>query len=188
MGPDFSSQLDTILRKIPWIMEVLYILRNHKADTLYLGAGSIRSSVWNHLHCLPNNTPISDVDIIYFDSSDISREKDEKLTNELISQAPQYVWDVVNQAGVHKWYSQEFGFEITPIDSLVDGVSRWPETATAVAIKLNDQNTLDVISPYGLEDLFSMVVRRSPKFPSKAIFEKRLREKRFKKTWPKSNY
>jgi hypothetical protein len=34
------------------------------------------------------------------------------------------------------WYGAKFGHPISPIQSIEDAISRWPETATAVAVRL----------------------------------------------------
>jgi hypothetical protein len=43
---------------------------------------------------------------------------------------------------VHRWYGRVFGAEVPPLTSTADGVGTWPETATAVAVRLLDRTRL----------------------------------------------
>jgi hypothetical protein len=94
-------------------------------------------------------------------------------------------WDAKNQAAVHRWYGRVFGAEVPPLASAADGVATWPETATAVAVRLDDGDELRVVAPCGLEDLFALVCRRNPRRVSVDQYRRRLREKRVAERWPK---
>jgi uncharacterized protein len=72
-----------------------------------------------------------------------------------------------------------------PLASAADGVATWPETATAVAVRLHDGDELRVVAPCGLEDLFALVCRRNPRRVSVDQYRRRLREKRVAERWPK---
>ncbi|MNW67295.1 hypothetical protein D3C74_458630 [compost metagenome] len=63
-------------------------------------------------------------------------------------------------------------------------MSRWPETATAVAIRLNAKDQMEVICPHGLEDLLDMRVRQSPLFRHTTAFRQRVFEKQWLDNWP----
>jgi hypothetical protein len=75
--------------------------------------------------------------------------------------------------------------EVAPLVSAADGVGTWPETATAVAIRLLDGDELRVVAPCGLEDLFALVCRRDPRRVSVDHYRRRLREKYIAERWPK---
>jgi hypothetical protein len=83
------------------------------------------------------------------------------------------------------WYEQNFGHPISAIESIEDAVSRWPETATSVAVRLLADDTLTFIAPLGLDDLVGMILRRNPEQVAHDHFIRRLREKRIKETWPR---
>jgi hypothetical protein len=74
-----------------------------------------------------------------------------------------------------------------PYNSIVDAVSRWPETVTAVGIRLEENDSIAIIAPYGINDIFDMRVRRSPLFKDKEYFQKRVKNKNWKVIWPKLN-
>jgi hypothetical protein len=48
-------------------------------------------------------------------------------------------------------------------ESTEDAVRRWPETATNVAVPFPG-GKLEILAPFGLSDLFSMIVRPTPAF------------------------
>ncbi|MEH6629814.1 MAG: nucleotidyltransferase family protein [Halopseudomonas aestusnigri] len=57
----------------------------------------------------------------------------------------------------------------------------WPETVTAIAVKLNSDNELEVLAPFGLEDLYNKTVQPSPHFKNHKLFEFKIRQD--KKRW-----
>ena len=79
---------------------------------------------------------------------------------QLTRQAPDLPWEATNQAAVHTWYAAYFGGgEVEPLSSTADGVATWPETATSVAVRLDDVDRLEICAPYGLDDLLGLVWR-----------------------------
>lgn len=65
-----------------------------------------------------------------------------------------------------------------------EAISFWPETATAIAIRLNLKDQIEYIAPYGLEDLFNLVVQPTPQFDL-TTYNTRILKKEWIKTWPK---
>jgi hypothetical protein len=63
----------------------------------------------------------------------------------------------------------------------------WPETATAVGVRLGPDDEIEVSAPLGLEDLFSLVVRPTERFRTDkyALFLGRVQSKRWQEIWPK---
>ena len=97
---------------------------------------------------------------------------------------PHVVWDVTNQALVHQWYRLENGDSIAPIRSIAHALSLWPETATAVAVRLDAQGNLAFEAPLGLQDLFELNLRWNPALVSQSVFWERLQAKQFLQKWP----
>jgi hypothetical protein len=62
--------------------------------------------------------------------------RDAEVEAALSAQLPGVPWDAKNQAAVHTWYGRVFGGRVAPLTSAADGVATWPETATAVAVRL----------------------------------------------------
>lgn len=105
---------------------------------------------------------------------------DVEIEARLRQMEPSANWSVKNQARMHTQNGD------APYLTAEDAVSRWPETATAVALRLNG-GAIDIIEPHGLDDLFSLVVRLTPAFTGSKlpIFCQRVREKRWLERWPR---
>jgi hypothetical protein len=71
-----------------------------------------------------------------------------------------------------------------PYHSTLDAVKRWPETATAVGAMLDQTDQFLICAPHGLEDLFKMIVRRSPFFADQDYYLERVGKKEWDRLWP----
>jgi hypothetical protein len=150
----------------------------------YLGAGCIAQTVWNYFsgHELLDN--INDADLVYFDNKNLSLEAEKHrtvLARELFSDIPILV-DLKNQARVHLWYERHFGYPIQPYQSVEEAINSWPTTSTAVAVKYDDNGVFTVYAPYGLNDLFSMIVQPNKLQITEEIYIDKVN--RWKAYWP----
>jgi uncharacterized protein len=93
-------------------------------------------------------------------------------------------WDVKNQAAVHLWFHKVFDHPVEPLASIEDAVCTWPERCICVAVRINQNDDLEIIAPFGLDDLFEMKVRRNPRRVSPEAYQDRLRTKRYNERWP----
>ncbi|PLC63479.1 hypothetical protein B9P82_13400 [Citrobacter sp. L55] len=66
-------------------------------------------------------------------------------------------WSVKNQARMHQRNGDY------PYTSTRNALLHWPETATAIAVRLGKEG-LDITAPYGLSDLFELRLRPTPAF------------------------
>nr|WP_267900954.1 nucleotidyltransferase family protein [Cohnella endophytica] len=144
-----------------------------------IAAGYVRNRVWDELHGYAENTRLNDVDVLYFDPLELDERKDKLLEEILRRQIGGYHWSVKNQARMHRRNGH------LPYESIEAAMLRWPETATAVGIALESGRRLRIISPHGLEDLFGLVIRRSPLFSDHEYFLTRVREKDWLTLWPR---
>ncbi len=184
--PDpLASRLIDMIRASAWMMDALAAARDLKLADWCIGAGVIRNLVWDSLHGKTEPSALSDVDVVYFDPSDLSPQKDHALQARLSAQRPAIPWEVTNQAAVHLWFEACFGHAVAPLGSLQEAVASWPEYATAVGVTLADDDALTLIAPYGLEDLFGMVIRRNPARVSLETYHERIRQKRYTERWPR---
>jgi hypothetical protein len=161
-------------------MAVLRTLRDVLGDAYYASGGFVRNKLWDLLHGFSVATPLDDVDIVYFNPLNTSASNDHNLEARLIAAAPDVPWSVKNQARMHVLTDDE------PYKSLDDALWKWPETATAVAVRLDLNGNLLLVAPHGLTDLVDLVVRPTPHFclhPER--YEQRLRTKNWSRTWPK---
>ena len=149
----------------------------------------IRNLVWSHLHQQHYSIDFTEIDVVYFEIKHQSSREQQRLAQALTQYFPNNQWDVVNQADVHHWYKNEQGQSISPFCSLHDALAGWPETATAVAVRLVDQDevsdpVLDIVAPFGLNDLMHLTLRWNPALVSHHTFMSRLTSKRFLQRWP----
>lgn len=165
-------------------MEALLAVRRLSLSDWCIGAGAVRTLVWDALHHKASPTPLSDIDVAYFDPTDLSAQRDAELQSELTSLQPDMPWEVTNQAGAHLWFESHFGYAVSPLRSLEEAVASWPEFASAVGLSLDRDDSLRVIAPHGLEDLFAMVVRRNPARVSVEEYRRRVAQKRYTERWP----
>ncbi len=72
-----------------------------------------------------------------------------------------------------------------PLTSSADGVGTWPETATSVAIRLQPDDSIQVVAPCGLEDMFGLICRRNPNRVTEQEYRRRIQDKRIAERWPR---
>jgi hypothetical protein len=179
-----GERLVALARATPWFMQALAHVRALRLPAWCVGAGAVRNLVWDALHGHATPSALSDVDVAWFDASDPAPARDAALQARLRLAAPETPWEVTNQAGVHLWFERHFGHAVPPLQSLEEAVASWPEFATAVGVRLDDDDGLHVIAPHGLDDLFAMVVRRNPVRVSIATYRERIASKRYSQRWP----
>jgi hypothetical protein len=67
---------------------------------------------------------------------------------------------------------------------LYAAVATWPEFATAVGVTLNAKLQPEVIAPFGLNDLFAMILRRNPVRVDPKNYTRRIEQKQYTTRWP----
>jgi len=182
---ELERQLITIASESPWFMEALLAVRKLELSSWCIGAGAVRNLVWDALHETASPSALSDIDVAYYDGTNLTAERDTQLQQTLASYVPIVPWEVTNQAGVHQWFEGHFGHAVEPLRSLEEAVASWPEYATSVGISIQSNGLLRVIAPHGLQDLFAIVVRRNPTRVSVETYRQRVAQKRYAERWPK---
>lgn len=183
---DDEAQLRGIIGRCAWLMRILATVRDADLPDAWVGAGAIRDLVWGQLfgHGFASGD-VHDVDVVFFDPQDLSRDRDERVTGQLSASWPQVPWQARNQAAVHTWYDRRFGGDpVSPLLSISDAVATWPETATAVAVRLDLASQLEVCAPLGLADLLAGVWRRNDRRVSLQESLSRLARHRPADRWP----
>ncbi|NHB59458.1 nucleotidyltransferase family protein [Acinetobacter sp. 194] len=180
MGNAYEDQLIAWIEQNQNIMQILEHL--YVVDTqAYIAAGIIRNSIWSNLHGTEYALDGTEVDVIFYGLDDDAQAQ--RIQQTMQNHFPHMEWDVTNQALVHRWYKKDNGEEIPPLISIDHALSLWPETATAIAVRLNAQHQLEYVAPFGLEDLFELKLRWNPTLVSHEGFMKRLESKRFLERW-----
>jgi len=169
-----------IIENDPWRMDVLRAVRSLDLPDWLIGAGFVRNPIWDNLHGYKKQTPLNDIDVAYFDQSDLSEEKESAYQDKL-KEIIDANWSVTNQARMAKINNQNKSYISTE-----DAIAHWPETATAIGVTLLKNGRLKLTAPYGIDDLNSLNLRMSPEFgDGKDAFEKRIIKKRWLLKWPK---
>ena len=149
--------LDSV-RENPDMMAILTIIRNLGLKDSWLAAGSVRNFIWNLLSDKSPFDSETDVDVIFFDP------------------------DVKNQVYMHLHSPHT-----APYTSSRDAMSKYPERCTAVGLRLNEDSTLELFAPYGLEDILKFQVSPTPHFLENEdrmkLYQERLSKKNWQEKW-----
>jgi hypothetical protein len=178
------SRFEEIVRTTPWLLDALAAARDVDAPDWLVGAGALRNAVWDRLHGFAEPTALADVDVGFFDPADLTDARDDEVEVALRARLPGVPWQAKNQAAVHLWYPRRFGLEVEPFASTAEAVATFPETATAVAVRLESDDRLTVVAPCGLDDL-GLVHRHNPRRATVELYEQRLATKHIAERWPR---
>lgn len=179
----YDQEIKSLIFNHASLFQRLKVLRTIN-EHCYLSAGVIRQLVWSELHHHQYDIEQSEIDIIFYDS-DADVQHEQHIQQALHKQFPLNDWDVVNQAYVHQWYLNENGNKIQAYTSLIDALSAWPETATAIAVRLTENDLLEIIAPFGLTDLFELKLRWNPRLVCYETFLQRVIQKQWLQRWSK---
>jgi len=177
------DRLVTHLRGSPVLWECLQRLAKLGLPDCWLGAGCVAQTVWNAAHGKALGAHIDDYDVVYFDAGDMTERGENEVAASVRDAMDDLsvVVDVKNQARVHRWYRQRFGYDIVPYASTEDAIATWPTTATAIGVRLVRGHPR-VVAPYGLDDLLGLVVRANRVQVTPGIY--RRKAARWLRHWP----
>jgi hypothetical protein len=174
---DRAEVLRRLVAGDEWRMSVLRAVRALDLPDWAIGAGFVRSRAWDWLSGDVRQTVPTDIDVLYFDRSDLDPAVETALEHRLrdVIEAP---WSVTNQARMH------LANDDPPYASTEDALRHFLETPTAVAVRLSADDRIDVIAPWGLEDLFTLTVRPTPSGRAKPdVYRRRIAEKNWSASW-----
>jgi len=137
VGLKTQNDLEIALRQNKWLGEILERFEETVLPDCWLVAGAIAQTIWNLGYGLPVEFGLKDVDLIYFDEQDLSFEDEashERRLCDIFQHLPIKI-DVKNEARVHLWYEDRFGYAIKTYLSSADAIATFPTTATAVGIR-----------------------------------------------------
>lgn len=183
-APEQAEALSSIVRGAPLVMEALAGARSMALNDWWIVSGAIYNTIWNALTGRPLTTGIKDVDLFYWDDSDLSYEAEDVVIRRgatLFADLPVPV-EIRNQARVHLWFEQHFGTPFAPLRSSAEGVDRFASKTHAVALRLKVDDTLSLYAPYGLDDLFSFRITPNRVIDNRLTHE--TKAARAKAVWP----
>jgi len=178
---NLEAQLRDLIAEDLVRMHILRIVRDLNLPDCWVAAGFVRSLVWDHLHQRQPSPLPEDIDVIWFDRTRPGDQMDLAVEVELAALCSDLKWSVKNQARMHQRNAD------APYGAAADAMTFWPETATAVGVRLDRHGAIEVSAPLGLEDLFALKVRPTARFESDkyVVFLERLQSKRWLEIWPK---
>jgi hypothetical protein len=162
-------------------MRILRLVRELDLPDCWVAAGFVRNRVWDHMHQRSRSPLPTDIDVIWYDPHKADSERDAALEAALRAKDNTLGWSVKNQARMHQRNADE------PYRSAVDAMSYWPETATAIGVRLGDRSVIEVAAPFGLDDLFELAVRPTERFVTEkySVYLDRIHAKKWQTTWPR---
>ncbi|HHS81931.1 MAG TPA: nucleotidyltransferase family protein [Devosia sp.] len=178
------EQLENIMRADPAIMALLRALKRLDLPDWLLVSGAIYNNVWNHLTGRPSMTGVKDCDVLYFDDTDLSFEAEDRVIRRVEAQLGTFTppVEVRNQARVHLWAPKKFGIELSPLASTVEALKNFACTTHAVGIRLDADDRMKVVAPFGLEAIFAFRLVPNYTLNNGATHERKAR--RALEIWP----
>ena len=148
-----------------------------------IAAGFVRNRVWDALHGLAPRREPHDVDVLFFDPADAGRAREADAEAYLGLKMPGTAWEVRNQARMH------VAKGLPPHRDTAHAMTFWLETPTAVGIRLDADDTLSLLAPFGVEDLVGLVCRPTPWGAARrADYASRIAAKRWHVLWPRLRF
>jgi hypothetical protein len=183
-GIDYRRRLETIIQGDPDLMQLLAALRPLRLPQRRLVGGCLYQTVWNVLTGRPCRIGIHDYDVIYFDDGDLSWAAEDCVIRRVAEATQDCVGplQVRNQARVHLWFERRFGSPYPPLSSADEALQRYVSVVHAVGVRMEDDDRLNVVAPFGLDDLFAMVVRPNHALDNEASHASKAA--RAKAIWP----
>jgi uncharacterized protein len=150
----------------------------------YLVAGCLYQTVWNEITGQPPESGILDYDLAYYDTSDLSWEAEDRVirTGEEVFAGLHAPVQIRNQARVHLWYQQKFGLPCPPHTSTEAAIDTYEATTACLGVRLEPGGRMRIYAPYGLSDMFNLVVRPNPVLAPRHVYE--AKTARWKRQWP----
>lgn len=136
----------------------------------------VRCAVFDQIHGHAERTQLRRIEVVYFDAERTDAAIDRNIEMELVAASSRRPWEVQNLAALRP-----------EAKNLAEALSVYADTASAVAARVTSRpgtpDALELVSPYGLEDLVAGVVR--PHDPSRALeLRQRAEKERWKARYP----
>ena len=176
-----EEKIIELITEDKWMMNILKAAKSLNLPDWWICAGFVRSKIWDTLHNFIERTPIPDIDVIYFDPTNIDELMEKKLEEMLKTLLPNIPWSVKNEARMH------FKSKMLPYSSSVDAISKFPETATALGVKLDERENMKLTAPCGISDVINLELKPTLFFTETKerveIYEARITKKNWESTW-----
>ncbi|WP_318618289.1 nucleotidyltransferase family protein [Sporosarcina sp. YIM B06819] len=176
-----EKDIIAFIQEDEWMVDLLTCAKSLNLPDWWICAGFVRSKIWDVQHGFDERTAMRDIDVIYYDpenNEESFEKKHEDTLKGLLSTAP---WSVKNQARMH------IANNSSPYSSSVDAIEKFPETATALGVKLDEKDHVILVAPHGIQDAVNLLVKPTPYFLESKdrmlMYQKRVREKNWQAIW-----
>ena len=177
------DDIAAIVGRDPQAMAELRAARALALPDWCIAAGFVRNRVWDHLHGISPPRPPADIDVLYYDATDLSKEREADYEKRLDTLLPGLPWQVRNQARMHVWKG------VPQHRDTAHSMTYWLETVTAVGVRLEADDSLTVIAPLGIDDLVNLRCRPTAFGRTRRDeYDQRVATKRWRELWPKVRF
>jgi hypothetical protein len=162
---ELRERLTTILHAAPPLMRVLSVARYLCLPDWLVFSGAVYQPVLNHLTGRPLDSGIKDYDLAYFDASDLSYDAEDAVIRRVkaaFDEPLRSMVEVRNQARVHLWFEAKFGEPYAPLSCTAEALERFASATFAVGVRLEPDDRLHIVAPFGLADLFALRLVPNP--------------------------
>ena len=179
---DEGEFIAAVLRN-PVNCEILERMPALGLSDVWLVSGALFQSAWNTLSVRAPDYGVKDYDVFYYDpdtswnAEDIAIKRAAAVFGDLAASI-----EIRNQARVHLWYPNKFGFPYPALSKSTDGIDRFLMTCAQVGLS-RDSTGYAVYAPRGFDDIEQMTIRPNhvDNFRAEAYYAKALRWRRL---WP----
>ena len=185
LSPQLQRQaLLDIVEADPLIGDALRRAQGLGLPDWFVVSGVLYNSVWNALTARPSGYGIKDIDLFYFDASDLSYDAEDAVIRRC---APAFAGlplpvEIRNQARVHLWFGEKFGGSCPRYLSCEHAIRHFASKTHAVGLRLEGDGEPTLFAPYGLDDIFSFRITPNHLLDNRATHEAKAR--RAKAAWP----
>ncbi len=140
----------------------------------WLASGCIFQTVWNLRSGRQADKGIVDYDVCYF-SEDLTYEAEDQVIRDaaqLFRDLPVNI-QLRNQARVHLWYPDKYGVAYPPLTTASEGILRFTSSVQAVGMRRTGEEFIDVYAPFGLGDIWDLVVRPNRALPLAHVYDEK---------------
>lgn len=182
VDPAQAARVIELVLRDPQALDYLRIARTLGLPDWWLAAGFVRNRVWDAL-TETSGWDMADIDMLFFDPTDISKQREKALEARVMALTPGVEWEVRNQARMHLHNGDR------PYTGIEDAMGFWLETCTAVGLHLEQDDSISIIAPFGLDDLLGLVLRPSAAGLRRIdSYRARLAAKSWRRRWPQATF